>query len=52
MSDDVFRMIVAVGVAIAALSFVVQAIVGMIVLGVARKEAGESDRAYPTARSP
>jgi len=37
MSDDVFRMIVAVGVVIAALSFVVQAIVGVVVLGVARK---------------
>jgi methyl-accepting chemotaxis protein len=51
MSDDVFRMIVAVGVAIAALSFVVQAIVGMIVLGVARKVEAKvtalSDRAEP-----
>ena len=30
MSDDIFRMVVAVGVIVAALSFVVQAIVGII----------------------
>ena len=37
MSDDVFRMIVAGGVALAALAFVVQAIAGIATLGVARK---------------
>ena len=37
MSDDIFRMVVAVGVIVAALSFVVQAIVGIVTLGAARK---------------
>jgi uncharacterized protein YoxC len=51
MSDDVFRMIVAGGVAVAALAFVVQAIVGIATLGAARKMqqkvAALADRAEP-----
>src|SRR5262249_26298772 len=51
MSDDVFRMVVAAGVVIAALSFVVQAIVGVMVLRATRKMQRRgtalSDRAEP-----
>jgi ABC-type transporter Mla subunit MlaD len=51
MSDDIFRMVVAAGVAIAALSFVVQAIVGIATLGAAKKMqqkvAALSDRVEP-----
>ena len=36
MSDDVFRMVVAAGVVIAALSFVVQAIAGIMILRATR----------------
>jgi uncharacterized protein YoxC len=37
MSDDIFRMVVAAGVVLAAIAFVVQAIVGIATLGAARK---------------
>lgn len=37
MSDDVFRMVVAAGVILAAIAFVVQAIVTIVTLGAARK---------------
>ena len=51
MSDDVFRIVVAVGVVLAALSFVVQAIVGIATLGAAKKMqqkvAAMADRAEP-----
>jgi uncharacterized protein YoxC len=51
MSDDVFRIVVAVGVVVAALSFVVQAIIGIATLGAARKMQQKvsalADRAEP-----
>src|SRR4051812_50061174 len=51
MSDDVFRMIVAGGVVLAALAFVTQALVGIATLGAARKMqakvAALADRAEP-----
>jgi len=51
MSDDLFRIVVAVGVVIAALSFLVQAIVGIATLGAAKKMqqklAALADRAEP-----
>ena len=51
MSDDIFRIVVAVGVVVAALSFVVQAIVGIATLGAAKKMqqrvAALADKAEP-----
>ncbi len=51
MSDDVFRIVVAAGVVVAALAFVVQAIVGIATLGAAKKMQQKlvalADRAEP-----
>jgi ABC-type transporter Mla subunit MlaD len=51
MSDDIFRMVVAAGVVLAAIAFVVQAIVGIVTLGAARKMQRRiealADRAEP-----